>query len=129
MQLRRLSLLLALAWMGWIFYLSHQPTLGFPPLFPHQDKLMHFTAYAVLGGFLLGALAVPPSGHGARQVLLATIVASLYGASDEIHQAFVPGRNPDVIDWLADTAGALTAALLLAAISRRLSRKNVRQAA
>jgi VanZ family protein len=29
----------------------------------------------------------------------------LYGASDEWHQSFVPGRYPAVSDWLADAAG------------------------
>ena len=41
-----------------------------------------------------------------------------YGISDEFHQSFVPGRTPDVLDWLADTSGALLAALLLAWLSR-----------
>jgi len=29
----------------------------------------------------------------------------VFAASDEIHQAFVPGRETDVMDWLADVAG------------------------
>ena len=41
--------------------------------------------------------------------------ASLYAATDEIHQSFVPGRDADVRDWFADTIGAgdaFTAALV-----------------
>jgi VanZ family protein len=30
----------------------------------------------------------------------------VYGASDEFHQRFVPGRTADVLDWLADSLGA-----------------------
>ena len=140
MLLRRLSLLLALAWMAGIFYLSHQPTLDVPPLFENQDKVMHFGAYGLLGVLLLGAMQrgvrvsgfMPQSnpermsgsapleglGYSFRQVLLATAIASLYGISDEFHQSFVPGRNPDVMDWLADTSGAFLAVLLLAQLSR-----------
>lgn len=128
MLLRRLSLLLALAWMGLIFYLSSQPSLDIPGLFPHQDKVMHFGFYGVLGVLLLGAMAMPPNGFQRPAALLATALASLYGVSDEVHQMFVPGREADVLDWLADTAGALSATLLLAWLSRRLLRKSVQPA-
>ena len=36
----------------------------------------------------------------------AVILAALYGLSDEIHQAFVPGRMADPWDWMADGFGA-----------------------
>jgi VanZ family protein len=122
MLMRRLSLLLALVWMAYIFYLSHQPSLDLPSLFENQDKVMHFVTYGILGVFLLGAMALPPAGYGTAQVALATLIASLYGISDEFHQSFVPGRTPDVVDWIADTSGALLAALLLARLSRSFSR-------
>lgn len=121
-MLRRLSLVLALAWMGYIFYLSSQHTLDIPSLFEYQDKVMHFTAYGVLGVFLLGAMLLRPGGYTATQVALATLIASLYGISDEIHQSFVPGRDPDVLDWLADTSGALLATLVLARLTCSLFR-------
>ena len=121
-MLRRLSLLLALGWMAYIFYLSSQHTLDIPSLFEYQDKVMHFTAYGVLGIFLLGATLLQPGGYTTAQVALATVIASLYGISDEFHQSFVPGRDPDVLDWLADTSGALLAALVLARISCSLFR-------
>jgi VanZ family protein len=35
-----------------------------------------------------------------------TLIA-LYGAFDELTQAFVRNREPDLYDWLADLAGAL----------------------
>jgi VanZ family protein len=35
----------------------------------------------------------------------------LYGATDEVHQAFVPFRTSTWSDWLADTAGALIGAI------------------
>lgn len=142
MPLRHLSLLLALTWMAGIFYLSHQPTLNVPPLFENQDKVMHFGAYGLLGILLLGGMpmgrvgfvsqrglrdvegqtAVQAAGYSTRQIVLATLIASLYGISDEFHQSFVPGRSPDVLDWLADTSGALLATLLLAQLSRSFPR-------
>ena len=128
MLLRRLSLLLAFAWMAWIFYLSNQPVLDVPSLFPNQDKVLHFGAYAVLASFVLGAMQRRADGYSLTQILLATAVASLYGISDEVHQMYVPGRDPDVLDWLADTCGALTATLLLAWLSRWLLRSRARPA-
>ncbi len=38
------------------------------------------------------------------------IFCSFYGVFDEWHQSFVPGRNSDVFDWLADTMGGVFAA-------------------
>lgn len=35
----------------------------------------------------------------------ALLLASVYGASDEWHQAFVPLRDSDVRDWVADSLG------------------------
>jgi VanZ family protein len=61
-------------------------------------------------------------GYRSAQVWLATSIASLYGISDEFHQSFVPGRTPDVVDWLADTSGALLAVLLIAHFSRSFNR-------
>ena len=122
MLLRRLSLVLALAWMTWIFYLSNQPTLDIPSLFDNQDKAMHFVAYGVLGIFVLGAMPLQLTGYRSAQVWLATSIASLYGISDEFHQSFVPGRTPDVVDWLADTSGALLAVLLIAHFSRSFNK-------
>ncbi len=123
----RLSLLLALGWMSLLFYLSSQPYLDVPSLVPDQDKFMHFGAYGVLGALILGALRPTPTGYGRAQALLASAVASLYGVSDEIHQLFVPGRDADVLDWLADTSGALMATLLLAWLSRWFGRKLLTQ--
>jgi hypothetical protein len=43
---------------------------------------------------------------------LAVLIVSAFGATDEWHQSFVPGRDCDVFDWLADTAGAALAVTL-----------------
>jgi len=120
MLLRRLSLLLALAWMGVLFYLSHQPSLPAPMLFPGQDKLFHAIVYGILGFLLLASRTPSAQGYTSAQLRGSVLVASLYGISDEFHQYFVPGRSSDVWDWVADTIGALIAVSLLAWLSRRL---------
>jgi len=99
--LKHLYRFLALAWAAIIFYLSSQPgsQVGIPPPW---DKLAHFGAYALLSLLLVkGGFSAPT----------AVILASLYGAGDEWHQSFVPGRDASIGDVLADAAGALFAAI------------------
>ncbi len=83
---------------------------------PNQsDKVVHFASYAVLGA----ALAWAADARTVRQVVLWFGVATMFGAVDEWHQQFIPGRRTDVRDWIADTAGAVTGLLLMTALARR----------
>ena len=50
-----------------------------------------------------------------REFLLPWGVASLYAATDEFHQLFVPGRSGQFSDVLLDSAGALAGMLILTA--------------
>ena len=49
---------------------------------------------------------------------LALSMVFLYGASDEIHQAFVPNRTAQVSDVLIDTAGGAAGLLALWIVGR-----------
>lgn len=40
-----------------------------------------------------------------RVALLSVAIGTGYGVTDELHQAFVPGRTPDVNDLYADAVG------------------------
>ncbi|ABS25725.1 VanZ family protein [Anaeromyxobacter sp. Fw109-5] len=111
----------ATAWAALIFWASSQPN-PFPQLprglFDH-DKLLHASAYAVLGALVRGALG------GARlrpwMALAATVaVGTAYGASDELHQAFVPNRSADPGDLAADALGAAAGAAVASLILRRV---------
>lgn len=113
----------ALAYAAIIFALSAQsdPLPFLPPEIFLQDKLLHAAEYAVLGGLLVPALRAV--GLRPRVALLAAVViASAFGASDEFHQSFVPGRSADVADWVADTLGAAVGALVATAALRRPGR-------
>jgi len=74
-------------------------------------KLVHFGEYAVLCALWWRALRTKLTGD--RALLIAIAVTSAYAASDELHQSFVDGRHGTPVDWLIDTAGALTAAVLI----------------
>ncbi len=100
-----------LAWAALLFFLSSQPKLPEPPLvFEGIDKLEHAIAYGVLAALVVWAQGAATS----RTLVIGVALTSLYGASDEVHQMFVPGRSPDVVDWIADTAGACGAVVLAA---------------
>ncbi len=78
------------------------PMIGF-------DKLVHATAFFFLGGLLARALGP----RALRSLVLAWFLASLFGVVDEFHQYFVPRRQPDPFDVLADTVGAFLGVALL----------------
>ena len=110
---------------GLIFYLSAQPhpETHLPFVTHVSDKVLHVIEYAVLGA--LCYRAIRGSGHDSwrqQAIPAAILLASLYGVSDEVHQAFVPFRESSWLDWLADTAGA---SLGVTAMHRVLSLKPV----
>ena len=72
----------------------------------HIDKVIHLVAYAVLGILFYRALACPARGRPDACMLLSVLLASAYGLSDEIHQHFVPFRQADLLDLLADGVGS-----------------------
>ncbi len=102
--------LAALAWMGLIFWLSSSPDAQGAALRPPFDKLAHAVSFGLLA--LLFRFAT-------HRALLSVLLASLYGLSDELHQAGVPGRDADVFDWVADTVGALLAVGAVWFLTRR----------
>ena len=103
----------ALAWATLIFALSARPTLPVD-LDLGLDKVAHFLAYAILGALLA---------HGQSRTGMspatACVLGAAYGASDEWHQSFVPGRSTDPADWVADTAGVVAGVTLYHWMRRR----------
>ncbi|HVZ23982.1 MAG TPA: VanZ family protein [Vicinamibacterales bacterium] len=97
-----------------IFYVSSE-SQPLPIVTAHVwDKLLHLTEYAGLG--LLWCRALRREGCGwPSAILLAALASTLYGATDEWHQSFVPLRDSSVRDWLADLIGSTLGALLFAA--------------
>lgn len=77
--------------------LSLLPSAALPPA-AIGDKAEHVLAYAVLG--LLGTAG---SARGTMRVILGL---AAFGLLIELLQAFSPGRSPEVLDLVADIAGA-----------------------
>ncbi len=101
-------LTLLIAYCALIYKLSAQPTLPVPGLFLHQDKLIHAMAYAIMGLLSFNYCRYIFKTLGATAAA-SLVFCTLYGISDEWHQAFVPGRDASLLDVLADIAGACLA--------------------
>jgi VanZ family protein len=103
----RIRWVLVLAWMGLIFYLSSRSDLPTPNGLSAEVEaiLGHLMVYAVLAALVANALT-DKGISTVRRSVYAFVFAVLYGVSDELHQSFVPGRDPDVFDLMVDGIGA-----------------------
>jgi VanZ family protein len=85
-------------------------------------KIAHVAEYAVLAFLLWRAWRKPvkrdPRSWRWSEAAFALSVATLYSASDEIHQAFVPTRQGRTADVLIDSAGAALGLMLVWAFGR-----------
>jgi VanZ family protein/UDP-2,3-diacylglucosamine pyrophosphatase LpxH len=116
--------MLPLAVAATIAWLSAQPQypMGIQ-LPPPLDKVAHATVFGGLAWAL--DLALRRSRPGLplyRRHLLVFVAVSLYGATDEWHQLFVPGRSCEVGDWVADSLGGALG-LFVASLPLLLSRQ------
>jgi len=69
-------------------------------------KCAHFLVFSMLG-FCIANTARQFTGNKKCIFFISSGAGSLYGAIDEWHQYFVPGRSCMWQDWLLDTAGVL----------------------
>ena len=94
-----------------LFTLSSLPgrTYG-PSPFAGADKVVHATEYALLGAATVFAW---------ERALASWLAATAFGATDELHQRWVPERSSDGWDLLADGVGAMLGVALTQAIRRR----------
>lgn len=110
----------AILYMAAIFLASSLP--GDAIGFEFDDRVAHFLEYFVLGALLVFFAASLRGGTGRGAAALILAFVALHAAADEIHQAFVPRRDPSVKDWLFDMAGAATAVAALRLATRRRDR-------
>ena len=100
------------AWAVLIFGLSSIPDLGtgLGGWDLALRKIAHAAEYAVLGALLYRALG---------RELPAVAIGVAYAVTDEVHQAFVPGRQGAVLDVVVDAVGVLVGVYVLGRAARR----------
>jgi len=87
-------------------------------------KLAHLGIYMTLGFCVVNAVR----GIVDRNAYMISLIwCSLYAASDEIHQYYVPGRAGMWQDWLLDTVGALLGIAVVAMYVKRKKRSRTPQ--
>ncbi|OUQ43411.1 hypothetical protein B5E64_14920 [Drancourtella sp. An12] len=79
-------------------------------------KTAHATEYAILGIFVFMRCRCQDTWSRKRMIATAWGISTVYAATDEFHQIFVPGRAGMVTDVMIDSSGAL-AGILLAALA------------
>jgi VanZ family protein len=110
---------LTIYWLA-IFLGTHLPEVP-QVMAATSDKVKHAGAYFGLG--LL--LCYVSSGKNVyRRFLMIFVLITVYGALDEWSQQFVPGRYPDVLDWISDVLGVGTA-IFFYAIMRAIFQRRV----
>ncbi|MFH1287257.1 MAG: VanZ family protein [bacterium] len=95
-------------YLSLIFYIS---SLSMPvklPAFPGFDKIIHFLEFGLVGYLVYNSIY---DNFKEKTEFFSISFSIFYGGLDEIHQYFVPGRNCDWTDFLADSLGIIAIVL------------------
>ncbi len=98
---------LVVHWIS-IFILTSLPSDSLPH-FAFHDKIKHFIAYFILSVLLTLFLAAQEKfiALKAEFAKYAFVIAIVYSTFDEIHQIFIPGRDAEIWDWMANLLGII----------------------
>ena len=77
-------------------------------------KLAHFTEY-----FILGILVINFITRYDKKIIIAILLCIIYATSDEIHQIFVPGRSCQITDIMIDSLGSIMGIYLYKLITKK----------
>jgi len=101
--------------------LSSLPDFQAPELFPkYSDKIVHLIEYMIWGILFLLMLKQEDRIQNVwRALFIMLIFGVILGILDEFHQMFVSGRNADIIDLIADSAGLAIAMILFRIFYRK----------
>jgi len=89
-------------------------------------KAAHFAEFAILGAMITADIFLWFAPGNLLLFISSLVIGTVYAASDEIHQYYVPGRSCEFKDVLIDAAGVLGGVLftlIVIYIVRRISSK------
>lgn len=134
MSKNKISLLLVILWMIFIFVMSSFDATSssnqsnfivdiITSIINIKDigllsliirKLAHFIEY-----FILGILVINFITRYDKKIIIAILLCIIYATSDEIHQIFVPGRSCQIIDIMIDSLGSIMGIYLYKLITKK----------
>ncbi|MGI8908579.1 MAG: VanZ family protein [Candidatus Sumerlaeaceae bacterium] len=105
-----------LAWALLLFILSSVPGNNYPEVgWRFADKWVHFALYTPFGILLARWLELRWRGSAA------VLAGWVYGATDEMHQLWVPRRSCDFADWMIDAIAVVIGAGCFLMLRRHVS--------
>lgn len=112
-----------------IFWLSNTTHPEFPKIgIVWEDKIAHSIAYFIFGISLAMFLMSNTSWDSVQKIGLVTLfIGTLYGLSDEVHQYFIPGRDAEFLDWVADVVGICLSLIFIKLLKNKLIESYVRK--
>lgn len=80
-----------------------------------SDKIEHFSAYLILAVLLNLTLVVQNKFETLKKYpsLSTLTIIAFYALIDELHQLYIPGRDCEALDWVADFIGAILGIVLI----------------
>ena len=119
------SWLLVIAWIGTIWFLSSrsgEELSGYMIAIPNWDKICHFIAFSAGGAAFAFAIRLTWKLSFGRAIVISILAVALYGAIDEWHQTYTPGRSgADLYDWIFDLLGAVVGSFFMLTLYARRS--------
>ncbi len=109
-------------WMGVIFSVSSIPQAALPEVGITGIEIVgHVAEYCILGTLLVRAFQHSRFGNLAllKILTISLVIGIFYGATDELHQYFIPGRFMSLYDFLYDAVGLAIGILIYPACQKR----------
>jgi VanZ family protein len=116
---KALSFLPAVLYYAAVFYFSSK-TISIDVGISNFDKFLHGLEFGGLG-FLLALGFFRTLQHSMKlKIGVSWGAGLLLGTLDEFHQTFVPGRQSDILDLLADVVGIALGVFVFIVIARKI---------
>jgi VanZ family protein len=101
-------------WTILVFSVSSIPRLsgdefGMPAW---SDKIAHFLEYLILAFLFYRGIRGERWRMGVPAWLIVLATGLVIASIDEYHQEYIPGRDSNILDWIADMAGVAGGALI-----------------
>jgi len=92
-----------------------------------SDKVAHLTAFFCLAILLNLTLMYQRKSKlfYENASLITLIICLFYAGVDELHQMLIPGRSAELLDWLADGAGAFLGILMVKFLVNRFKYRSI----